>query len=129
MLTQLHGQGSGLKLYSYFARLAMAATAERSNRFASRVKSALEMIQSNHPEGRVLVVAHWGVLSMIMAIIMDGDFHHWKSYGPWAACGVTELHRFQNSWQVVCLNDHAHIQACCNDGKKKRLPTLAKDLR
>jgi broad specificity phosphatase PhoE len=109
LLSHLHGQGSGLRLYSYFARLAMAATSERPNRFAARVKSALETIQSAYPQGRVLVVAHWGVLSMMIAILMDGNPSRWKGYGPWAPCGVTELHRYQNSWQLVCLNDHTHI--------------------
>jgi probable phosphoglycerate mutase len=111
LLAQLHGQGAGLKLYSMFARLVMAATAERPDRFAARVRSALAMIQTSHPEGHVLVVAHWGVLSMVLANLMDGDPHRWRSYGPWAACGVTELRGYQNSWEVVCLNDHAHIRS------------------
>jgi broad specificity phosphatase PhoE len=102
--------GAGPRLHRQIARFAMAVTAERPNRFAARVKSALETVQASYPQGRVLIVAHWGVLSTMMALLFDGNLRRWKSFGPWAACGITELHHINNSWQVACLNDQTHIQ-------------------
>jgi probable phosphoglycerate mutase len=106
----LKPDGDGHGLYRQLARLAHAVTAERPNRFAARVNSALETIKSSDPRGRVLIVAHWAVLSMIMALLFDGNPRRWKSYGPWAACGITEVHGIMDSWQVVCLNDPTHLQ-------------------
>ena len=102
--------GSGPRLYRQLARLAMAVTAERPNRFAARVKFALATVQASYPQGRVLIVAHWGVLSMMMALLLDGELYRWRSYGPWTACGITEVHSVKDTWQVVCLNDQTHIQ-------------------
>jgi broad specificity phosphatase PhoE len=57
----------------------------------------------------VLVVTHWGTISMLMAQLVDRDPGAWKGRGPWAACGISELHTANGAWRVVRLNDHAHL--------------------
>lgn len=101
--------GSGARLFRPLTRMMFILTAERPNRFAARVNSAVETMRANHPNGRVLVVTHWAVLSMLKALLLDGHNHAWMSYGPWAACGISELHAVENSWQIVYLNDDSHI--------------------
>jgi probable phosphoglycerate mutase len=102
--------GPGNKLLLPAVWLARALTAERPSQVARRVASAVEAIRERHPHGRVLVVTHWGVISMLMAQLVDRDPGKWKGRGPWAACGISELHAFNGAWQVLRLNDHAHLQ-------------------
>jgi broad specificity phosphatase PhoE len=100
-------------------------TGEQPDQIADRVRQAIETITAHHPSGRVVVVTHWGVLNMVMASLVDRDPRVWKDHGPWAACGVTELHSPDGlppdgglqskqgqdlSWRVVHLNDSAHLR-------------------
>jgi hypothetical protein len=48
-------------------------------------------------------------MSMLVATLVDGDRQNWRARGPWAACGITELHLVSGSWQVARLNDHQHL--------------------
>ena len=97
-------------LFRQLARIAMAATAERASRFAARVSAALETARASYPQGNMLFVTHWGVLSMIKALLFDGGTRRWRDNGPWAACGITELQLVNGSWQVICLNDQTHFE-------------------
>jgi broad specificity phosphatase PhoE len=102
--------GSGARFFLPFLRLATALTAERMDRFAARLGSAVEMMQAQHPHGRLLVVTHWAALSMLMALLLEAEPRRWRRYGPWAACGISELHAANGGWQAIRLNDQAHIQ-------------------
>jgi probable phosphoglycerate mutase len=97
--------GTGNWYFRPFLYLAAGFSAERLKHFATRVGSSMETMSSLHPQGRLVVVTHWGVLSMLTALLLDGDPRRWRSYGPWAACGISELHAVNGAWQVACLND------------------------
>jgi probable phosphoglycerate mutase len=102
--------GTGLGIFRPIVWMARSLTAEQPQRFARRVQGALETMQSQHPGGRLLVVTHWGVLSMLMALIMDGNAQRWKEYGPWAACSLSVVRANGQGWQAVRLNDQAHLK-------------------
>lgn len=91
------------------ARILMGLTGEPRGRFSARIRSALETISESHPRGRVLIVTHWGVLSTLTSILMEGDPRRWKQYGPWGACSVSELRGVDGAWQAVRLNDVTHL--------------------
>lgn len=117
--------GLGTKMLRPVTMALLRLTAEQPDQVAGRVLQAIETITTQHPSGRVLVVTHWGVLNMIMACLVDRDPGVWKDHGPWAACGITELHSPDGvppdggvqpkqgqalSWRVVHLNDSAHLR-------------------
>ena len=101
--------GTGAFLLRPFIRAAMALTGEHPNQLATRVAAGMQMIQERHPDGRLIVVTHWGVLSMIMAHLLNGDPARWRDYGPWTACGITELRTANGGWEIVRMNDGEHL--------------------
>jgi probable phosphoglycerate mutase len=101
------------------AALLMMLSAERPARASRRVAGALDTILSRHPQGRVLAVSHWGTLSHIAALLLNGDHRLWRR-GPWAACGISELRRVREGgvadgrlgrWEAVALNDDTHLKS------------------
>jgi broad specificity phosphatase PhoE len=109
-LSQIDPDGPGNKMLRPFVWLVGAVSAERPRPIARRVSAAVEIMVREHPRGRLLVVTHWGILSMLLAHLVDGDPRRWRGRGPWAACGLSELHAVNGAWRVVRLNDHAHLQ-------------------
>jgi broad specificity phosphatase PhoE len=102
--------GTGAWLFRPIARIALHLTAERPPHFAARIREAIATMQAQYPQGRLLVVTHWAVISMLVALLLDGDPHRWRAYGPWAACSITELHATDGTWRILRLNDHQHLQ-------------------
>jgi probable phosphoglycerate mutase len=101
---------TGAWLFRPALRLLMALSAERQQDFAARIEAAVEVIRAAHPGGRVLVVTHWAVLSMLVAQLVHRDIRTWRTRGPWTACGISELHGVDGTWRVVRLNDSAHLK-------------------
>jgi probable phosphoglycerate mutase len=101
--------GTGPRLWRPLARALLHLTGERPGPFGRRVQAALDEMLARRPGGRLLVVTHWGVISMIMALLLDGEPQIWRRYGPWAACGITELRLDGSGWQAVRVNDHRHL--------------------
>lgn len=99
-----------LKARNTLARWVMSLTGESPAKFSTRIGSAVESILKNHPGGRVLIVTHWGVLSTLTSILMDGHNRNRKNYGPWGACSVSELHAVDGAWQAIRLNDVTHLE-------------------
>ena len=109
-LSRIDPDGPGNKFLRPVVWLMRSLTAERPVHIAGRVTAAVETMTRQFPQGRLLVVTHWGIISMIMAQLVDQDPGKWRGRGPWAACGLSELHAVNGAWQVVRLNDHAHIR-------------------
>lgn len=109
-LSHIDPDGPGNKFLRPVVWLMRSLTAERPEHIAGRVTAAVETMTRQFPQGRLLVVTHWGIISMIMAQLVDQDPGKWHGRGPWAACGLSELHAVNGAWQVVRLNDHEHIR-------------------
>ncbi len=101
--------GTGAFLLRPLVRLAMAATGERPGQMAKRIANAIDTLCEEYTGGRLLLVTHWGVLSMIQAQLLNGHHRSWRSNGPWAACGISELRHRDGNWQAVYLNRHDHL--------------------
>jgi probable phosphoglycerate mutase len=98
--------------------LMMMLSAEKSARVRRRIAEALETMLANHPQGCILAVTHWGTLSHIAALLIDGDQRSWRR-GPWTACGISELRPLGDRtaadgrlgrWEAIRLNDDAHLR-------------------
>jgi broad specificity phosphatase PhoE len=95
----------------------MRLSAEGDRRFSRRVRGALDELVARHPVGRVLIVTHWVVLSQTLIELVAGNGANWREYGPWAACGLTELRRTGGRWSLVAANDAQHLQR--DDGEMR----------
>jgi broad specificity phosphatase PhoE len=73
------------------------------------VVGAVEAVLTKNHGGRILVVTHSGVLSMIMASFVDGDSKRWRDHWGWEVTGVTELHHQDGQWQLIRQNDVTHL--------------------
>jgi broad specificity phosphatase PhoE len=102
--------GDGPALQRWLVQGLMAFTAEPAAAMAARTVAAAEGLGRAHPDGRVLAVTHWGVISLLVAVLVDGDARLWRGRGPWAACGLTELEHARGAWTALCLNDDAHLK-------------------
>ena len=102
--------GTGAHLLRPLVALALLLTAERPRHMQRRVAQAVESMRHRHPCGGLLIVTHWGVLSMLMALLVNGDARVWREYGPWSACGITELREHKGRWEVTRVNDSEHLR-------------------
>jgi probable phosphoglycerate mutase len=101
--------GTGAHLLRPWVALALLLTGERPPQFQRRVGLAVDELCQRHLSGKLLVVTHWGVLSILMALLLDDDTSRWREYGPWTACGITELKRTDDRWNVIRVNDTEHL--------------------
>ena len=62
---------------------------ESPRNVVDRFTASLRRIAAEHAEQRVVVVAHGGALSMVLAALLDGDYSQWKRVMH--NCAVSEL--------------------------------------
>ncbi|HEY42677.1 MAG TPA: histidine phosphatase family protein [Anaerolineae bacterium] len=108
--TLFEPDGTGPLLLKPLIGLSALLTGERPRQFNQRVLNAIHVISDRHPSGRILVVTHWGVLSLLMAALLDADPKRWREYGGWSPCGITELHGHHGEWKLIRMNDSEHLQ-------------------
>jgi broad specificity phosphatase PhoE len=102
--------GTGPLYLKPLMALSILLTGERHGHFSRRVLNAVCELADRFPLDRILVVTHWGVLSLIMAALLDHDPKRWREYGGWAPCGITELHGQNGEWQLIRMNEAEHLQ-------------------
>jgi probable phosphoglycerate mutase len=92
-------------------------TAERPEEFRDRVAQALEEMVRRHPNGRLLVVAHFAVFSSLLSEMMGTPGSDWLRFGPWTACAISEVRRLPGphdgkgpGWEILRLNDTSHLE-------------------
>jgi broad specificity phosphatase PhoE len=90
-------------------KFALHVSGERDEDFPRRVVRTAEEIIHRHSGQRVLMVIHWGILSILTHYFRGEEMQGWQSVGPWTACGISEFHRNGKGWQVVRLDVHAHL--------------------
>lgn len=103
------------RLVRPLARAAFVLTGEPWPHVARRVRTAVDLLVQRHPGGRLLLVTHWSILSHLAALLLEGDPRSWRCYGPWDACGLSEIIGERGpalTWRAVRLNDTSHL-----DGK------------
>jgi broad specificity phosphatase PhoE len=95
----------------------MLASAERPGRLRRRVTRMIETLEDRHPQGRLLLVGHWGVFSRLLGVMLNAPRRTWRQFGPWTACAITEVRRIPGAgdgrlprWEIVRFNDESHLQ-------------------
>jgi broad specificity phosphatase PhoE len=72
-----------------------------------RLTGSLRRISARHADQRVVVVAHGGALSMVLAALLDGDYSQWKRVMQ--NCAVSEL-VIDPSPELLSFNQIAHLE-------------------
>jgi len=107
---RVYPNGNRSSIFRPVMRLMILLSGERLALFSGRVRSALEELIARHPGGRLLVVTHWGVLSLLMALMFEGRPQRWKKYGPWDACGISDVELKDGIWRPIRLNETRHLK-------------------
>jgi broad specificity phosphatase PhoE len=92
------------------ADLARYLTGESKRHFTSRIAQAVSLIKENQGEGTVLVVSHWGALSVLMNVLFGGDPKYWLEEVKWSACGITKIKRTEDGWSVLVQDSVDHLE-------------------
>lgn len=75
-----------------------------------RVKKALEIIISNNPDGKVMVVSHGGIIKILIMTLMKMDLSFYKSFWLGNASLSILDQKETNSWVLSLLNDRCHLE-------------------
>ena len=78
--------------------------------FHQRSKDALADIVANHPGEHVIVVAHGGVLGIVLAHYLTGNTERWRDY-VLANCSISRLTVQGDDVTLHAVNDVAHLAA------------------
>ena len=92
-----------------FIKFALHASGEGDEDFPKRVTNSFDEIYKRHQGQRVLLVIHWGILSILTRYFRNEDMIGWQSVGPWTACGITEVHKNGSGWQIIRSDDYSHL--------------------
>ena len=101
--------GSGLWILRPYVSLMLWLTGEREKDFIQRITNSIEEIITRHQGQKILVVTHWGVISILSLYFQGKDFAEWRKVGPWTACGVSEYHKNGSTWDAVRVNDGSYL--------------------
>jgi broad specificity phosphatase PhoE len=101
--------GTAPKVLKPFTTIVRNLTGESDRRFLHRVSEGVERVHQAHEVGRILVVAHWGVLSAMMASLFNGDANHWLENVKWSPCGITKIQEVDGRWEMVQQDDVRHL--------------------
>jgi probable phosphoglycerate mutase len=80
--------------------------AEPGEAFAARVRSGIDRIAEAHPDGRVVVVVHGGVIGQALALATGASplAFSWADNGS-----ISEIVVHDAAWTVRSYNDTAHL--------------------
>jgi broad specificity phosphatase PhoE len=82
---------------------------ESRREFNQRVRHALDEIVTAHSGQRLVVVAHGGVISSLVAQILGDNPNNWRKY-PVANCSVTHIEFATHGPVARLLNDVVHLE-------------------
>ena len=100
---------SGPKVTLPLVKLALRFSGEQADDFVERVIHSFDTIVKKHARARVLIVLHWGLLSILNQYLLGKDLSIWREIGPWTSCGVSEFHADGSVWRPVCVDENGHL--------------------
>lgn len=100
---------SGPKITLPLVKFALKMSGELGNDFVKRVINTFNKIVAKHKGQRILIVLHWGILSVLTQYLQQKDLSIWRSIGPWTACGISEYHHINNKWHPIYQDEHSHL--------------------
>jgi broad specificity phosphatase PhoE len=90
-------------------KFALHVSGEQEDKFPKRVIRSFEDIVGNHRGERVLMVIHWGILSILTRYFRGETMDGWQGVGPWTACGISEARLNGRGWEILRLDQHHHL--------------------
>ncbi len=90
-------------------KFSLHVSGERDGEFSNRIVKNVEEIIQRHSGQRVLLVIHWGILSIMTRYFKGESMEGWQSAGPWTACGISEFRKNGKGWQTIRSDDHSHL--------------------
>ena len=100
---------SGPKLTLPLVKFALWASGEHGDAFVSRVIATFDTVAEQNKGKRILIVLHWGILSVLTQHLQRKDLSVWRGIGPWIACGISEYHLINDEWQPIYLDKGSHL--------------------
>jgi probable phosphoglycerate mutase len=100
---------SGPKVMHPFIKFALNMSGESAEIFINRVIRTFDHLAAKHKGRRLLIVIHWGILSILTQYLQGKDLAVWREIGPWTSCGISEFHKKDNIWQTIYLDDSSHL--------------------
>jgi probable phosphoglycerate mutase len=100
---------TGPKIMHPFIKFALKTSGESAEIFIDRVIRTFDHLAAKHKGRRLLIVIHWGILSILTQYLQGKDLAFWREIGPWTSCGISEFHKKDNIWQTIYLNDSNHL--------------------
>ena len=100
---------SGPKIMHPFMKFALKTSGESAEIFINRVIRTFDHLAAKHKGRRLLIVIHWGILSILTQYLQGKDLAVWREIGPWTSCGISEFHKKDNIWQTIYLDDSSHL--------------------
>jgi len=76
--------------------------------FHQRVIAAFQIIINEFPRGKVIVVAHLGVFSSLLAQISNQNPNDWSAF-PMANCALSHVVIGSEGHTLRCVNDAGHL--------------------
>jgi len=74
----------------------------------SRAAGVLDRLAADHPGGRILVVAHGGIINAMLSLVSGGQIGTGKTILHNACLSV--IHRRDDTWEIESHNSTAHLQ-------------------
>jgi len=109
-LSKFEPDGSGAWYLRSYVNFALWISGESERHVAQRVVKGIQKIIADHQNQRIILVVHWGVLSILTQFFEGKDVNSWRNVGPWTACGVSEFHSNGKGWRKVRLNDGSYLK-------------------
>ena len=100
---------SGPKITLPLVKFALRISGEKADDFVARVTHTFDQLIKKHQGQRILIVLHWGNLSILKQYLTEQDISKWRGIGPWTSCGITEYHLKQGRWHPVYVNESSHL--------------------
>ena len=101
---------TGPKIMHPVIKFALKTSGESAEDFIDRVINTFGHITAKHKEQRILIVLHWGILSILTQYLQGKDLAVWREIGPWTSCGISEFHQKENIWQPIQLDNSSHLR-------------------
>ena len=100
---------SGPKIMHPIIEFALTISGESSQDFLDRVIETFENIAAKHEGQRILIVLHWGILSVLTQYLQGKDLVLWREIGPWTSCGISEYQQNEKKWHPLYLDKSSHL--------------------
>lgn len=108
-LTLFEPDLTGPKIMHPIIEFALKISGESSLDFLDRVITTFESIVAKHEGQRILIVLHWGILSVLTQYLQGKDLAVWREIGPWTSCGISEYQQNENHWHPLYLDRSSHL--------------------